>query len=270
MSTDYLRTMGIPVLRGRDIQPGDRADSVPVVLVNEALARKIWPGEDPIGKRVAVGDPQPWRTVVGVVGSVRQMALDAPDTPQVYLPREQFVDAGMVLVVRSANPERLASPVRAAIAAVDADQPVVHVATMQQILLGSAAPRRFAAGLLAAFAALASLLAAVGILGVLSGVVGQRRREIGIRVALGASRQRIVALISTQTLRLTLAGVAAGLFGALLLAPAIASQLYRVSAFDPLTLAAAAALIVAVALVSSIAPTRRAVRVDPVATLRAE
>ena len=270
VSADYLRTMGIPVLRGRGIRPEDRADAAPVVLVNSALAEKIWPGESPIGKRVAVGNPRPWRTVVGVVGGVRQMALDAPDTPQVYLPREQFVDSSMVLVVRAESPERLAGPVRAAIAAVDADQPVVRVATMRRILRDSAAPRRFAAGLLAAFAALASLLAAVGILGVLSGVVSERRREIGIRVALGASRQRIVAMISGRTLRLTLSGVAAGLLGATVLSPAIASQLYRVAPLDPLTLAAASAMIVAVALASSIAPARRAVRVDPATVLRAE
>jgi len=271
VSAGYLRTMGIPVLRGRGLEPGDRADSPPVVLINAALARKIWPGEDPIGKRVRVGgNDGPWRTVVGVAGSVRHTALDAPETPQFYLPRTQFVDSSMVLVVRAADPERLARPVREAIKAIDADQPIARVATMERVVSGSAAPRRFTAGLLAAFAVLASLLAAVGIFGVLSGFVGLRTREIGIRVALGASRRSVVGLVCGRTLRLTLVGLAAGLAGSLLLSRWIAGQLYRVAPHDPLVIAGASLLIVAVALASSLAPVRRALRVDPIRTLRAE
>ncbi len=216
VSAGYLRAMGIPVLRGRGIEPTDRADSPPVVLINAALARKIWPGEDPIGKRVRVGGNEgPWRTVIGVAGSVRHTALDAPETLQFYLPRTQFVDSSMVLVVQASDPERLARPIRDAITAIDADQPIARVATMERIVSGSAAPRRFSAGLLAAFAVLASLLAAVGIFGVLSGFVGLRTREIGIRVALGASRRSVVGLVCGRTLRLTLAGLAAGLAGSL-------------------------------------------------------
>jgi len=271
VSADYLRAMGIPVLRGRGIEESDRADAPLVVLVNGALARRVWPGEDPLGKRVQIGGTDgPWRTVVGVVGSVRHTALDAPETPQIYLPRAQFVDNAMVLVVRAANPERLADPIRAAIAAIDADQPVTHMATMRRVLAASAAPRRFSAGLLGAFAALALLLASVGIFGVLTGFVGARTREIGVRVALGASRRSIMGLISARTLRLTLTGVAAGLLGSLLLSRAIASQLYLVSPWDPVILAAAATLIVAVALASSLAPVRRALRIDPITALRTE
>ncbi|HEY2798030.1 MAG TPA: ABC transporter permease [Thermoanaerobaculia bacterium] len=271
VSADYLRTMGIPVLRGRGFSPADRADSPPVVLINGALGRRVWPGEDPIGKRVRIGgNDGPWRTVVGVVGSVRHTALDAPETPQIYLPRSQFVDNFMVLVVRAANPDRLAGPIRAAITRIDADQPITRVATMERVLSGSAAPHRFSAGLLGAFALLASLLASVGIFGVLSGFVGQRTREIGIRVALGASRQSIVGLVSARTLRLTLAGVAVGLAGSLLLSKGIAGQLFRVDPHDPIVLIAASVLIVAVALLSALAPVRRALRVDPITTLRAE
>ncbi len=271
VSDDYLRTMGIPVLRGRGFLPSDRADSVPVAAVNRPLARQIWGDEDPIGKQVAIGGTDgPWRTVVGVVGSVRHAGLDAPETPQIYLPRAQFVDGAMVLVVRAADPASLASAIRAAIAGIDPDQPIARVATMRQILSASAAPRRFSAGLLTAFAALASLLAAVGIFGVVSGSVGQRTREIGIRVALGASRRRIARLVSARTLRLTLAGVGIGLAGSLVSSRWIAGQLFEVAPRDPVVLGGASVLIVAVALVSSLVPTRRATRVDPIVALKNE
>ena len=271
VSTDYLRVMGIPILHGRGIEPTDRADSPPVVLINGALARKIWGSEDPIGKQVHVGGTDgPWRTIVGVVGSVLHTGLDAAETPQVYLPRTQFVDSSMVLVVRAADPARLAGAVRAAITGIDPDQPITHVATMDRILAGSSAPRRFSAGLLAAFAILASLLAAIGIFGVISGFVGQRTREIGIRMALGANRRSIIGLVSSRTLRLTLAGVAIGLFASLFLSRWIASQLFEVAPHDPLVLGGASLLIVAVALASSLLPTRRAARVDPMVALRSE
>jgi predicted permease len=271
VSADYLKTMAIPVLRGRGFDPTDREGSAPVVLVNGALARRIWPGEDPLGKRVQIGGTDgPWREVVGVVGSVRHTALDAPETSQVYLPRAQMVDNFMVLVVRADDPASIAGAVRAAVVSVDPDQPVTRVATMERVLSGSAAARRFSAGLLAAFAALASLLASVGIFGVLSGFVGQRTREIGIRVALGAGRGRIVRLISSQTLRLTLVGVAVGAAASLALSRAIASQLYGVAPHDPWVLAAASGLIVAIALAASLAPLRRALRIDPNAALRTE
>jgi putative ABC transport system permease protein len=271
VSTDYLRTMGIPVLRGRGFLATDREGSAPVVLVNGALARRVWPGEDPLGKRIQVGgNDGPWREVVGVVGSVRHTSLDAPETSQVYLPRAQMADNFMILVVRADDPAALAGPVRAAVTSVDTDQPVTRVATMERVLSASAATRRFSAGLLAAFAVLASLLASIGIFGVLSGFVGQSTREIGIRVALGAGRGRIVGLISSRTLRLTLSGVGLGVAASLLLSRAIASQLYGVAPHDPWVLAAASVLIVAVALAASLAPLRRALRIDPVTTLRAE
>jgi len=188
----------------------------------------------------------------------------------VYLPRTQFVDSFMVLVVRAADPKSLAGPVRSALAAIDPDQPVTRVLPIDRIVASSAAPRRFAAGLLVAFAALASLLASVGIFGVLSSFVGQRTREIGIRVALGASRRSIVGLVSSRTLRLTLAGVAIGVAASLLLSRGIASQLFQVEPHDPFALGGAAALIVAVALAASLAPARRAMRIDPITALRNE
>ena len=271
VSDGYLRAMGIPVLRGRGIEASDRRGAAPVVLVNDVLARRLWPGEDPIGKHVQVGGTDgPWRTVVGMVGSVRHAALDAPETPQVYLPRSQFLDNSMVLVLRAASPERLASAARAAVASIDPNQPVTHAATMPQIVTASAAPRRFSARLLATFALLAGVLAAVGIFGVVAALVGQRTREIGIRIALGATRRQIVALVGSRTLRQALGGVALGLFAWLAISPWIASQLFGVTARNPLALAAASLLIFATALVSSLVPTRRATRIDPISALRNE
>ncbi len=271
VSPDYLRTMGIPILRGRGIEPSDGPDSAPVVLVNDTLARRLWPAEDPVGKRVKVGgDDGPWRTVVGVARGVPHKGLDAPPTPQIYLPRAQWVDSGMVVVVRAKDPAQLTSAVRAAVAAVDPDQPVMHVATMPQVIATSASSRRFSAGLLATFAALAMLLTSVGIFGVLSGFVQQRTREIGIRVALGADRGSIARLISARTLRLALAGIGLGLLGSLWLGRGLRGQLFHVAPHDPFLLLAGAVLILAIALAASLGPMRRATRVDPMTALRAE
>ena len=271
ISAGYLRTMGIPVLRGRGIEASDRRGAAPVVLVNDELARRVWPGEDPIGKHVQIGGTDgPWRTVVGVAGTVRHTALDAPATPQIYLPRSQFQDASMVLVLRADRPERLAAAVRSAIAAIDPNQPVTHAATMPQIVAASAAPRRFSARLLAAFALLAAVLAAVGIFGVVAALVGQRAREIGIRIALGATRRQVVALVGARTLAQTLAGIALGLLVWLVVSPSVAGQLFGVTARDPRTLASASLLILGTAALSSLLPTRRAARIDPIAALRIE
>jgi len=271
VSPDYLGTMGIPLLRGRGIEPSDGPGAAPVVLVNPTLARRLWGAEDPVGKRVKVGgNDGPWRTVVGVAGGVPHTGLDAPATPQIYLPRAQWVDSSMVLVVRAADPARLASAVRGAIASVDPDQPIMHVATMPRVIAASTASRRFSAGLLVTFAALATLLTSVGIFGVISGFVQQRTREIGIRVALGADRGSIARMVSGRTLRLALYGIALGLLGSLGLGGALRSQLFRIAPHDPLLLLCGSVLILAVALAASLGPVRQATRVDPIAALRAE
>ena len=271
VSDDYLTTMGIPILRGRGILPADRRGAAPVVLVNTALAARIWPGESPLGKRVQIGGTDgPWREVVGVVGSVRHTALDAPESAQIYLPRAQFVDNTMVLVVRAAHPERLAAAVRTAVASLDPDQPIIRVATMERVVAAAAGTRTFSAGLLAAFAGLAALLAAVGIFGVMAALVGQRTREIATRLALGATRKQIASLVSGRTLRLSALGVAAGLTAWLAIAPLIARELFAVGPLDPASLLIASTLIVAVAVASSLVPARRAMRVDPVTALRSE
>jgi putative ABC transport system permease protein len=271
VSDGYLSTMGIPVLRGRGISATDGSDAAPVVLVNETLARQLWGDEDPLGKRVRVGGTDgPLRTVVGVVGTVRHQALEEPATPQIYLPRAQRVDGAMVLVIRASNPASLSSAARAAIASVDPDQPVTKIATMPRVVAASTSGRRFSAGLLALFAALATLLTSVGIFGVVSASVSERTREIGIRIALGADRGAIARLISSRTLSLTALGIGLGLLGSLATGRLVESQLYQVRAHDPSALMAGAAFLVAVALAAGYGPVRRAVRTDPIDALRSE
>ena len=271
VSDEYLQTMGIPVLRGRGILATDLRGAEAVVLVNRALATRIWGREDPIGKRVQIGGTDgPWRTVVGVVGSVRHAALDAPETAQIYLPRAQFVDNSMVLVVGGGDPARLFPAIRSAVAAIDPDQPITRAATMDAVVAASAAPRTFSAGLLSGFALLAAVLAAVGIFGVMAALVGQRTREIGTRIALGATRGQIAGLIGGRTLRLAGVGVGLGLAGWLAASPLIARQLFAVGPVDAAALLSAAALIVAIALAASLVPARRAARIDPMTALRSE
>ena len=268
----YLSTMGIPIVRGRGILESDRSDALPVVLVNETLAKRVWRGENPLGKRVKVGGiEEPWRTVVGVVGDVRHVSLDSPRTSQVYVPHAQFAASGMTLVLRAAgDPGSLAAPVRAAIRSVDPSQLVTSVETMDRVIETGTATRRFFRNLLIAFAAMALLLAAVGIFGVVAGHVGRRTREIGIRLALGARRGAILRLVAGETIRLAVAGLALGLPAGLLLGTWLRSQLFAVQAGDAGVLLAGAATILAVVAVAAFLPARRAARMDPAAALRPE
>jgi putative ABC transport system permease protein len=271
VSPDYLATMGIPLRRGRRLTAGDRADAPRVVVVNEVLARRFWGAEDPIGRRVKIGGMDgPWRTIVGVVGDVRHRGLDAPLSPQIYLPEEQFsADNDMTLVIRA---ERTPAAVGAAASRVvrdlDRDQVVDGVATMEQTRAASAGERRFAAILLDAFAGTALLLAAIGIYGVASNSVLQRSRELGIRMALGATRASILGLVAGGTARRIAAGIALGTAGALAATRLLSAQLYGIGPRDPATFAAVALLTGGLALASSLVPARRAVRLDPAAVLR--
>ncbi|MDQ2870846.1 MAG: ABC transporter permease [Acidobacteriota bacterium] len=270
VSPDYLKAMRIPVLRGRAFTAHDRSDSAPVVLINRTFARLSFPNEDPIGKHIVIGG-RPAKTIVGVVGDVRHASLDAPPTRQMYVPAAQWADNTMVLVVRSAgNAAALAPDVRRAIRAVDPDQPVGHVATLQQVVSESAATRRFSMDLLAGFALLATLLAAIGIFGVVSGSVAQRTREIGIRIALGARRRSILSLVAGRAVGLTLVGIAAGSVAALVLGRGLRSLLFDVAPADPWVIVCGAAAMGAVSLLASAVPARRATRVDPLTALREE
>jgi putative ABC transport system permease protein len=272
ISPSYLRTMRIPLLRGREFTDQDRKDSPAVVIVSQALAQMVWPGEDPIGKRIRIADPKgPWRSVVGVVGDVLHGGLDAPHTPQLYLPHTQFTDSDMLMVVRTAkDPAALASDVRSKIASVDPLQPVYEIETMKEIVAASVAQRRFSAQLFGLFAAIALVLAIVGIYGVVSYAVAQRTREIGIRMALGAQPREVLAMVLGDGMKPVLAGAIAGLAAAFGLTRVLSSFLFQVQPTDPAVFAGILLLLVAAATLACSIPARRATRVDPVVALRYE
>jgi putative ABC transport system permease protein len=250
---------------------GDRDKTAPVVVVNRALARRFWGGAAALGKRIKVGGLDgPWRTIVGIAGDVKHRGLDAPQSLQIYLPREQFyLDNDMVLAVRASGglPE-LGRAVSTAVRALDRDQVVDHIGTMEETMADSAGRRRFAATVLGAFAAMALLLATIGIYGVVSRSVTQRRREFGIRMALGADRSAVLRLVAGRTLPWIGAGLVLGLAGAFSLTRLLASQLFGIGPRDPGTLAAVVAVLAAVGLTASLVPARRATRLDPSAVLR--
>ena len=269
----YLRTMRVPLQRGRDFNEGDTLDRPAVVLISKSMAEQFWPKEDPIGKHLTLTffrDTR--REVVGIVGDVKQDGLEV-DRPieTVYGPVAKNPGPWMSLVVRTAGkPASLVSAVTGAVREVDREQPVVDVATMEEILGNSFSQRRFTMLLLAAFAGLALLLAAIGIYGVLSYAVRRRVQEIGIRVALGAQQADVLRLVVGQGLRLTLAGLAIGVVIALGLTRLLTGMLFSVKPTDPLTFVAVAALLCSIALLACYLPARRATRVDPVVALRYE
>lgn len=272
IAPDYLQTMRIPLLRGRSFTGLDTADSELVVLVNETVARTIWPNQDPLGKRIKLGGLiDPWRTIVGVVGDVRHYSLDRPPTFQAYVPHTQWTDPFMQLVVRTSSlPGSLTRPARQALWSLDEDLPVYNVATMDQLVASTLGQRRFTLFLVGLFAALACLLGAVGIYGVISYVVGQRAHEFGIRVAVGAQPGDIFRLVIGGGMKLAVAGIVIGLATALSLTHFISSLLFAVSPTDPSTFAAMSLLLLGVATVASYIPARRATRVDPLVALRYE
>ncbi|HEX5760842.1 MAG TPA: ABC transporter permease, partial [Thermoanaerobaculia bacterium] len=259
----YLETMSIPLLRGRRLLASDREGALPVMVVNRTMAEKTWPGEEALGKRLTFGDPEDedveWRTVVGVVGDVRHEALATEPAAETYVPIGQAPSSAATLVVRTdGDPMRLAAPVREAVRRADPDLPVFAVLPLAEVVAQSLAEQRFRTILLALFAGLALVLASVGVYGVISYGVTQRRHEMGLRMALGARREQVQRLVVGQGLRLVLTGAAVGLVGAFLATRLLASFLYGVRATDPLTFAAVPALLAGVALFASWLPARRA------------
>jgi putative ABC transport system permease protein len=274
VSANYCETMGIRLVRGRLFAPSDGANSAPVVVINETLARRMWPGEDPIGKRLKHSwpeDPSPWREVIGVVNDVKLNGVER-DTPlETYVPITQEPTRSFSLAVRTAgHPLALAAAVEGALHQVDKDLPVSQVRTMDQLLGSALAQRRLTLTLLASFAVLALLLAAIGIYGVIAYSVRQRTPEMGIRMALGAQPGDVRRLILAQGLKLTLFGVAIGLLASLALTRWMESLLFGVRPADPLTFAAIAVVLTLVALLACWVPARRATKVDPMIALRCD
>jgi putative ABC transport system permease protein len=277
VSPDYFHTLGIPLLKGRPLSAQDNAQAPAVVLINQAMARRYWGGEDPVGKRFKIGARAantPWLTVVGVVGDIRQAGLDNASLPELYLPFTQgharWARPRVLFVRTAGDPLGLAAAVKEQIWAVDKDQTIWAVRTMEELVARWLAPRRFNLWLLGVFAALALALASVGIYGVISYAVSQRAREIGVRMALGAQPRDILKLIVGQGLALTLGGVAVGLLASFALTRWMESLLFGVSATDPLTFAGVALLLTVVALLACYVPARRATKVDPLLALRSE
>jgi putative ABC transport system permease protein len=267
--------MGIQLSEGRELGAQDRVDAPGVVVISEAMARKFWPGQDPVGKRISPGKPESaddWMTIVGVAKDVRQFNLTAEPKPQMYLSYEQadFFEPDDLVVRTDVEPMSLAATVRRTVWEVDKEQPVSDIRTMEDILSESIARQRFSMLLLGTFAIVALVLAAVGIYGVMSYSVAQRTREIGLRMALGARRSDVLKLVVGQGLKLVLIGVACGLVAALLLTRVMSSLLFGVSATDPATFIAISLVLIGVAVLASYIPARRAMNVDPMVALRYE
>jgi putative ABC transport system permease protein len=282
VSPGYFSTMGIPLFRGRDFTQRDNSESPRVAIVNQALADRYWSGEDAIGKRIAYsgfGEGKPnWCEIIGVAGNVKHLGPDIPAKPEVYLPFLQplfstatSVIGPMYLVTRSATqPEALTGAIRGVIASVDSNQPVSNMKTMTARVSTALAQRRFNALLLGIFAGVALLLASIGIYGVMSFAVTQRTRELGIRMALGASASDVLRLVLGRGLALTLIGVIGGLAASFVLTSLINSLLYEVSATDPLTFVEVSVILITVSTGACFVPARRAMRVDPMLALRHE
>jgi putative ABC transport system permease protein len=262
--------MGIPVLRGRDLDAGDAEGAQRVVLVNEALARELWPGQDAVGRSV-IFEAGVSARVVGVVRDIRQERLDGASKPEFYISSLQAGFHPGALAIRTAvEPSGLASAVRQAVWSVDPEQPVIDVLSMEQILDKEVWQRRVQGSLLTVFAGLALLLSAVGLYGVLAQSVGERLPEFGLRMALGASPASLLGSVVVRGLALAAAGLVVGLAGAIGLSRLVAAFLFGVTATDPATYAAAAVVLLLTAAFASYVPGRRAMRVDPAVALRQE
>ena len=277
ISQDYFKTLGIPLVKGRFFTAQDKG-TARVIIINQEMARRYFPRQDPIGKRLQTGDPDPkapWETIVGVVGDVKYSGLASPPTPQIYVPFNSTDWVGwsrsMHVAIRTAgDPGSLVPAVRQAMGGLDRDIPLADVASMDQLLDESVAEQRFRTWLLGSFAGLALLLASVGIYAVMSYSVGQQIGEIGLRMALGARPRDVLRLVLSQTARLAAIGLLIGVAGAFALARTMSSLLFSVSASDPMSFLGACLILVLVALLASVIPARRASKVNPLVALRYE
>lgn len=274
ISAEYFNALGIPLIKGRYFTERDNQASTGVAIVSESLWRQVFRNDDPIGKRIKLGgrdSTRPWLSIVGIAGDVRDTALESDARPCVYVPYLQFPVSSMTLVVRTGVESKVLVPaIRGEVWAIDKDQPVTDIKTMDEYVSDSVSPRRANALLLATFAALALVLALIGIYGVMAYSVTQRVHEIGIRMALGAQTPDVIKLIVGSGMTLVFAGVGIGLAGALALSRVLSSLLFGVSATDPMTFAVVSVMLISVALLASYIPARRATKIDPIIALRHE
>jgi putative ABC transport system permease protein len=270
---DYFKALGVPLRRGRLFNSFDNRSSVPVVLLGEAMARRYWPGEDPVGKKVVVSfrGEKKEREIIGIVGDVRHEGLDSSPRPELFLPHLQEPYGSMTFVVSSSgDPAHLLPAVKAAIWSVNKDQAFASVATVDQLVSRSLVERRFYFVLLASFALIALVLAGVGVYGVIAFSVGQHTQEFGIRMALGARASDIVRLIARRELTPALAGIVAGITAAVLITRMLRVFLFEITPTDPMTFTLVTLLLAGVTLVACYVPARRAAKVDPLIALRYE
>ena len=273
VTPDYFHAMQIPLLRGRTFTDADRKGSPRAVLVDEWLAQKYWPGQDPVGQMIKTGRRDEWRQVVGVVGAVEQSVIVRflrGRFGQIYFAQAQETSPSMSVVVRAANPTSLVAPIRNAVQQIDPNQPIFDVRTLQEARSLTNRTERLSTLLLGGFAVLALALALMGIYGVVSFTVAQRTREIGIRMALGAQPGEILRMVVRQGILLTVIGGALGLAGALALTRVLAGLLQGVRTSDPLSFAVVLLVLAASAFLASYIPARRAVALDPMVALRYE
>lgn len=269
ISPQWFQTMRVPLTRGHEFSDADDSKAPKVVIVNESFARRFWPNENPVGKHIVVGRGPAPDEVVGVAADIKNKGLDQATQPQLYLPFKQLPWSNMNLLVRTAVvPQALVSTIRGQISAVDPDQPVTHIQTVDDLMNTSRSQPRFTMQLLGAFSAMALLLAVIGIYGVLSYSVAQQQQEFGIRLALGAERNNILRQVLQQGLKLAAAGIALGLSAAVLLTRLMVSLLYRVGARDVTTFVVTAVLFLIVVLTASYFPARRATKVNPIEALK--
>jgi len=262
----------IPVLQGRSFTETDREGSPLVAIVNQAFASQFFPGQNPIGKRIGFGGGRAeWREIVGIVGNVRQEGLRTADSPNIYAPYRQFTEGEMLLVLRTSSaPALLSAAAIKAIRAIDPNQPVYDLATMEQRLSEALSTQRVNMILMSAFAALALTLATIGIYGVLAYFVSQRSHEIGIRMALGARTGDVLRMVLGRGIALTAAGIATGFAGTFAATRALQTLLFNTSTTDPVTLMLAPAIFASIAVAACYLPARRATQVDPTVSLRHE
>jgi putative ABC transport system permease protein len=269
VSAGYFDAMGMNLKAGRAFA---ERESAPTVVVNDTMARKYFPGENPLGRRVRLGGPNDaWFTIIGIVADAKVRGAREDTRVETFIPYWQFPEAGMNIILQTAtDPGALAAPLKQALYSIDPTIPVQSVGTLSELVRESVEQPRFLAMLAAAFSILALTLAGIGIYGVMAYTVSQRTTELGVRMALGARRSEVFSLVMADSLRVTAVGVAVGIGGSLIVARSLGTLLFGIEPTDPLTLTATAAILVIVATVASVIPARRATTVDPIVALRAE